>query len=174
MKTLLRFFPVLVCVAVFVLGIVLWRRTGEPPPPPAVPVSPVHDDSERAQRSPLFSPDGRYVAKVEILEGPCPEKFGQCWVVSFHTPEGEELFRDREGFPLPWNVYWAWDARGRFWLYNTDDGAEYIWTRQGTRWMRELAPFLPYEACMKTATPDPRCPPPVLADVVYKHLKPRE
>jgi hypothetical protein len=169
MKKLRQFLPTLVGLAVLLpLVLVMWRGGGGGATTRRTPV-----EDPRPQVTPVASPDGRTVARVDILEEPCPEGFEACWVVSFHSPLGQELFRETEGFPARWNVYWTWDEQGRFWLHNSDDGATYRWTPSGHHWGRELMPFLPYEQCIGTATPDPRCPPARLAPAVYRQLVPR-
>ncbi|MBZ4419126.1 hypothetical protein [Myxococcus sp. RHSTA-1-4] len=123
---------------------------------------------ERPQKSPLPSPDGAYVARVDILEKPCVPGFRHCWVVSFQGRSGVEVFRDTEGFPARFNVYWAWDAHGRFWLYNSDNGDVFIYAAQGDGWTRLPAPERGRSECVDTATPDRGCPPPALASVIWR------
>lgn len=92
-----------------------------------------------AQVSPAPSPDGRHVARVDILEHPCVKGFDACWVVSVQRRDGGEVFRDAEGFPARFHVYWKWDAAGRLWLYNSDDGDLVVYRQHDGRWGRVRA-----------------------------------
>lgn len=91
------------------------------------------------QDSPVAAPDGRHVARVDILPKPCLKGFSECWVVSIHKASGGEVFRDDRGFPAFFNVYWEWDAQGRLWLYNSDDGAMFIYEVRSGSWARREA-----------------------------------
>lgn len=72
------------------------------------------------QRTPLSSPDGEFVAFMEIRAARGRE-FRSYWHVRFES-SGAHAGEDEEGLPAAFQVYWDWDRRGRFWIYNSDDG----------------------------------------------------
>ncbi len=82
------------------------------------------------QRSPLASPSGRFVAHVPVLEVENRD------FRSYRTPritdaDGLVLLEDYEGFPAWFSVYWMWDSADRLWLYNSDDGAIWVYEVAG-------------------------------------------
>jgi hypothetical protein len=91
--------------------------------------------SRAGQQQDLSSPDGSLRARVPIvsMQG---RDFATWWCPELSSAGGELLFRDRECFPGRFNVYWGWDAQQRFWVYNSDDGALWIYAPEGEGWGR--------------------------------------
>jgi hypothetical protein len=84
------------------------------------------------QREPLASPSGRFVLTVPIERSKRdrgPLGFGfPYWHVTIADPNGQVLYREpEECFHGIHSVYWVWDDKDRVWLYNSDDGAVYVY-----------------------------------------------
>ncbi|MFH1467002.1 MAG: hypothetical protein ABIO70_21645 [Pseudomonadota bacterium] len=97
--------------------------------PSAVRVAPA------GQESPLPSPDGRWVARVPITAVPGRE-FATWWLPAIADAEGLTRYADPAGFPARFNVYWAWDAEDRLWLYETDEGGLWVYAEEGGEWTK--------------------------------------
>jgi hypothetical protein len=88
------------------------------------------------QVQPLESPDGSAVLTVPIEPG---SDGLPAWVVTLTGRSGETLYRDEASdFACTLNVYWTWDADGRVWLYNSDDGRVWFFERRGAVWTKNL------------------------------------
>jgi len=73
------------------------------------------------QTAKMTSPNGIYVARVPIREA-VGRPFARYWHPTIADRRGRVLYRDSEGFPARFNVYWTWDQHQRFWVYNSDNG----------------------------------------------------
>jgi len=80
------------------------------------------------QRDPFPSPSGKYV-----LSMPSDDCY---WHPTISDADGDVLYRDEEGFPGWFSVYWYWDEQDRAWLYNSDDGKVWVWVREGGQWVK--------------------------------------
>jgi hypothetical protein len=105
-----------------------------PEAPPAEPAPLRQRVDPAGQQQGITSPSG-FVARVPIvsMEG---RDFATYWCPELRDADGGLLLRDREGFPARFNVYWAWDAQDRLWLYNSDDGAVVIYAAGPEAWAR--------------------------------------
>ncbi len=106
--------------------------TGQPEPavaelPPAV--------APAGQVPGLGSPRSSKFAEVPIVAVPDRE-FASWWMPRIVTAEGDDVFVDQQGFPARFNIYWDWDQQDRFWIYNTDDGAVWVYRRAAEGWGR--------------------------------------
>jgi hypothetical protein len=110
----------------------------EAPAPPAAPRQAPPDAvrvAQAGQESPLASPDGRWVAKVPLSAVPGRE-FATWWLPEIADADGALHYADPEGFPGRFNVYWAWDAEDRLWLYETDEGGLWVFAEEAGQWTR--------------------------------------
>ncbi len=82
------------------------------------------------QVSPLRSPSGAYVAEVPVV-AVTGRDFGSYWTPRLSDAEGRRIYEDTDGFPARFNVYWKWDSDDRLWLYNSDDGAVWLYELTG-------------------------------------------
>jgi len=114
LRTALFFLPTAV--------LVLWGLFGPKPSP------------KQNQIQPLVSPSGKYVLTLPIDVNPNYHHL-RVWKVTIAKPDGTVLYRDDSSkFGGTFNVYWLWDSADRVWLYNSDDGAEFYWEFDGTKW----------------------------------------
>ncbi len=88
------------------------------------------------QQQDLEAPGGTVSVRVPILavEG---RDFANYWCPEVLAADGQRLFRDEEGFPARFNVYWGWDDEQRLWVYNTDDGGVWVYSEGPDGWGRE-------------------------------------
>ncbi len=60
---------------------------------------------------------------------------------------GQQLYKDDSKFSGTLKVYWCWDSADRVWLFNSDDGAVYVWRIIEGQWRRsphrEAGPLKP-------------------------------
>ncbi len=111
------------------------------PPEPAEPVvrAPTQITSRRSEHAGqvqgLVAPGADLVARVPIqaVEG---RDFATWWQPEILGADGAVIYRDAQGFPARFNVYWAWDAQQQLWLYNTDDGTVWIYASAEQDWER--------------------------------------
>jgi hypothetical protein len=88
------------------------------------------------QVQPLESPDCSAVLTVPIEPGPDGMP---VWVVTLTGRSGETLYHDEASdFAGTLNAYWTWDADGRVWLYNSDDGRVWFFEGRGATWTKHL------------------------------------
>lgn len=80
------------------------------------------------QRTPLVSPSGAFVLKMPV------ERIAEYhyWRLEIRDTACNLLYKDKEGFPARFNVYWCWDSIDIVWLYNSDDGKVYFYSPQKT------------------------------------------
>ena len=83
------------------------------------------------QRTPSVSPSGLYVLEVFTRRG-----YFSRWTVTIGDSKGNVELEDRTDFMGHFSVYWVWDSEDRVWLYNSDDGAVWLWERARGRWTR--------------------------------------
>jgi hypothetical protein len=87
------------------------------------------------QRTPSTSPGGKYVLTVPIERDPTDRNL-PFWRVTISDATGKQLYKDDSKFIGTLNVYWCWDSADRVWLYNSDDGAVYVWQIIDGQWQR--------------------------------------
>lgn len=90
------------------------------------------------QSTPSTSPSGKYVLTVPIERDPSDRNL-PFWRVTISDATGKQLYKDDSKFIGTLNVYWCWDSADRVWLYNSDDGAIYVWQIIDGQWQR--SPF---------------------------------
>ena len=90
------------------------------------------------QRTPSTSPSGKFVLTVPIERDPT-DRYLPFWRVTISDTAGKQLYKDDSKFIGTLNVYWCWDSSDRVWLYNSDDGAVYVWQILDDKWQR--SPF---------------------------------
>ena len=85
-------------------------------------------ESKPNQQSPSTSPSGLYVLRVPVVA--VEDSRGKTlhfWMPEIADSSGKLPYKDNEGFPARFNVYWCWDSEDRVWLYNSDDGKVWFW-----------------------------------------------
>lgn len=80
------------------------------------------------KQNPAASPDSAYIAHVSLS----PE----WWLVRITDGKGVQEWIEMTPFVSHFSIYWKWDAQGRFWLYNSDDGRIYYVERLEDGWTR--------------------------------------
>ena len=88
------------------------------------------------QQQDLPAPGSGLLVRVPIvnIEG---RDFTSWWRPEILAADGHLLFRDPQGFPARFNVYWGWDDQQRLWLYNSDDGRVWIYAQGPQGWARQ-------------------------------------
>ena len=89
------------------------------------------------QISPLPSRDKKYILTVPIIHKK-RNGFTHWWQVTISDSSKKILYKDTEGFPARFNVYWDWDNKNRIWLKNSDDGFVYYWELKNEGWNKIL------------------------------------
>ena len=95
-----------------------------------------HKESPKPnQRTPSISPGGKFVLTVPIERDPTDRNL-PFWRVTISDASGKQLYKDDSKFIGTLNVYWCWDSADRVWLYNSDNGAIYVWQLVDGQWRR--------------------------------------
>jgi len=81
---------------------------------------------------PLLSPGSGFVLTVPHVADSTGNTY---WRVTIADSSGAVVYVDTESdFVGNLNVYWIWDADGRVWLYNSDDGTVHFYTDESGSW----------------------------------------
>ena len=104
------------------------------------------------QRNPSTSPSGKFVLTVPIERDPTDRNL-PFWRVTISDTTGKLLYKDDSKVIGTLNVYWCWDSADRVWLYNSDDGAMYVWQVLDSQWQR-----LPFTVAEPLKPPDELLP----------------
>lgn len=80
------------------------------------------------RQRPALSADGNYTA---VVSAP-----GHYWTIEISGTDGSK-FKETTDFVGHLSVYWLWDANGRLWIYNSDDGAVHFWERNTEFWQHK-------------------------------------
>lgn len=81
---------------------------------------------------PMFSPDSSLVLTVPQVEDSAGHLF---WRITIADASGAVVYVDTESeYVGNLNVYWIWDADGRVWLYNSDDGTIQFYSDESGAW----------------------------------------
>jgi hypothetical protein len=89
------------------------------------------------QEQPARSPSGAYVAVVPV-EPASGREFKSYWHPIIRDANGLEQYKDSDGYPARFNVYWHWDSDDRFWVKNSDDGQLYYYKLTQGVWSKNI------------------------------------
>lgn len=88
-------------------------------------------------RSPLISPNGKYVLTVSIDRKPNYDNL-YVWKVHISDNEQNELYRDLDSsFDANKYAYWIWDEKNILWFYSEDGDRVYYWKLSGNKWIKK-------------------------------------
>jgi hypothetical protein len=115
---------------------------------PESPVKPNQIDN-------LVSPSGDYRLTMPIRD--------DVWKVTIYNRAGQREYQDADShFGGFFNVYWTWDSQDRVWLYNSDDGKIYWWSKSDGQWNKNhWGHILERETPMDIEPPEMLVPDPV-------------
>ncbi len=93
--------------------------------------------SNSGQEQDLVAPGAALSVRVPIVPQPGRD-FATYWCPEIRGADDGVVYKDSQGFPARFNVYWAWDDSQRLWLYNTDDGTVWVYAQGADAWTRSL------------------------------------